>query len=212
MSAPIQYELHSSRLNSGADSSNDIFDFFHEEDATISIIPLRFDVDQPEFAWVGADEKAGKLCSVQDEADSLAGFTIVHRALGPALGMVAKESGALVNALPALGFHVLGPRDCLVLASGIMTYVTERFYPYVGPARAKDVGLRCPCCRIEITSDTHVVTCHCGCVYHNETAQCHPKLKAEDRLNCFEKVRVCLSCNRPLTLDPVLVWDPGEIE
>ena len=210
MPTRIQYELHSSRLIPQADSADDSWQYFTEEESDTSILPLCFDADAPHFAWIGADAESGDLCVVDDEAKGIAGFTVVHRRLGPALGMVAKRPGLLVNALPALDFHALGPRDCLVLAPGVMTCVTERFFPHAGPPLPEHLGLRCPCCKIEVTSGTHVVSCRCGCVYHNESAQSHPDLDAEDRLNCFEKVRVCLSCNRPLTLDPVLVWDPEE--
>lgn len=212
MGTPIQYELHSSPLNSDSELADHVSHCMPSEEPATSVIPLRFDVEASVITWIGADAERGALCAVDDEANGVAGFTVVHRRLGPALGMVARNPGLLLNALPALDFHTLMPRDCLILVPGVMTYVTERFFPHAGPPLPEHLRLRCPCCKIEVSSDTRVVSCRCGCVYHNESAESHPDLEAEDRLNCFEKVRICLSCNRPLSVDPILVWSPGEIE
>jgi len=96
-----------------------------------------------------------------------------------------------------------------VISPGVHTYVTQRIRPHVGPPLPSMIGQKCPFCRIPIDKDTSVVSCRCGVVYHKETAESHGHVEAADRLNCFEKVRACLSCNRPVTLNESLVWDPS---
>ncbi len=213
MTAVHFFELHSTPLSHGNPQRDDLDVFSQaEQDSPMSVLTLPLVAGAQSLVWVGADPATGQLCAVQDDAASVAGFTVVHRRLGPALGMVSCSGGVLLNGIPAIGFHVLGPRDSLVLWPGALSFVTERFEPYVGPPLAAHLGQRCPYDKIEIAKDTRVVTCRCGCVYHWETMESHPDIKDEDRLNCLEKVRLCLSCNRPVTLAPVLVWDPSEID
>ena len=73
------------------------------------------------------------------------------------------------------------------------------------------IGMKCPFCKIAITADARVATCRCGVVYHDETAESHPEIPEQDRLNCLSKVRACLSCSRTVTLEESLVWDPGTL-
>jgi hypothetical protein len=209
-----QFEVHTTRFTRPNPQRDDldVFAADEEDSNALAVLKLLLDASNRSFHWVGADAATGQLGTVLDEADGVAGFTLVQRRLGPALGMVSRSPGVLVNAVPANGFAVLAPRDSLVLLPGTLTYVTERFEPHVGPPLAEHLGQRCPYDKIEITKDTRVVTCRCGCVYHFETSESHPDLQEEDRLNCLAKVRLCLSCNRPLTLEPVLVWNPAELD
>ena len=160
--------------------------------------------------WIGTRRGSNQLRRVPDRKQALAGFQVVQRRLGHALGMWAIHPRVLLNGLPAMPFTVLAPRDALVIAAGNHTYVTERIRPYVGPPTAEMLGKMCPYCQIPIEEDTQVVTHRCGVVYHYETEESHPDTPAEDRLNCLEKIQVCLSCGHPVTLDETLVWEPEE--
>jgi hypothetical protein len=177
-----------------------------------SVLEIVADESNPDNAVrVGVDTETHCPCRVSCEQDSVATFAVIKRRFGPALCMTAHRDGVLVNGLPALDFTVLRPRDSLVIAAGIHSYVTERIRPYVGAPSPEQISEKCPFCRIPVTIDTRIVTCQCGVVYHHETEESHPAIDEKDRLNCLSKVRVCLSCSRPVTLEEYLVWDPGTL-
>jgi hypothetical protein len=174
-----------------------------------SVLEFVTDESNPdETIWVGVDKKTNCPCRVSGEQDRVASFAVINRRLGPALCMTSHRPGLLVNAIPALDMTVLLPRDSVVIAPGIHSYVTERIVPHVGAPSQAMIGKKCPFCRIPVTNETHVVTCRCGVIYHHETEESHGAIDEKDRLNCFSKVSVCLSCNRPVTLGEYLVWDP----
>jgi hypothetical protein len=138
-------------------------------------------------------------------------FRVVSRRLSQHLAMVALRPGVSVNGLDALPVSILGPRDTVTLGASSLCYVTARIRPHVGPPAAEHLGMRCPVCRIKVEKSTRIVTCRCGAVYHFETAESHPHLQEQDRLKCFEKIKVCLSCQRPVTVKEYLEWDPREL-
>jgi hypothetical protein len=177
-----------------------------------SVLVFVADESQQENAvWVGVDKETNCPCRASGEQDSVATFSVIKRRLGPALCMTVHRAGVLVNGLPALDFSVLRPRDSLVIAPGIHSYVTERVRPYVGTPAQELIGKKCPFCRIPVTNDTRIVTCRCGVVYHHETEASHGAIAEKDRLNCLSKIRLCMSCSRPVTLEEYLVWDPGTL-
>lgn len=164
--------------------------------------------EQDHAIRVGIEKGTGCPCPVTDQQDSIAGFAVIKRRLGSALTMTTHRGGVIVNGLPALSFTVLLPRDSVVIAPGVHSYVTERIRPYIGAPLPESIGVKCPFCRIPVTHDTRVVSCRCGVVYHHETEESHGAINEKDRLDCLSKIRVCLSCSRPVTLEESLVWDP----
>lgn len=174
---------------------------------------IQFPVEEGlDAVWVAIDEATGRPCRAGDGQDAVAGFTVIKRRLGLALAMTtADHAGVLVNGLPALRFTVLSPRDSVVLSPGMHSYITERVRPHVGAPTEPMIGLKCPFCKIAVDADTRVAACRCGVLYHAESAESHPAIAEEDRLNCLSKVRACLSCSRPVALEEFLVWDPGEL-
>ena len=145
------------------------------------------------------------------QADAVAAFRVVQRRLGPSLAMLSLRGGILVNSLPALKLSVLAVKDAVSFPGGCQVLVTERVRPYVGTPTSALLGRKCLFCNLEILADTHVVICSCGRgIYHHETAASHADLPEEKRLNCFEKVRACLTCGKALRTDDHLIWDPKE--
>ncbi|MFV1965913.1 MAG: hypothetical protein ACC628_10850, partial [Pirellulaceae bacterium] len=105
----------------------------------------------------------------------------------------------------------LGTRDSVRLGACELYYVTQRITPHVGQPTEDIIGQKCPVCAIEIDKNTSVVTCRCSAVYHDETVDSHPDVDEQDRLNCFEKIKTCLSCGREVTSEEYLEWDPTEM-
>jgi hypothetical protein len=148
------------------------------------------------------------------------GFALMvrRRHFTPVLAMLSDRDDVLINALPSLPFSVLRLKDSLAVGSpGHRFYVTARFTPYIGPPTPDMIGKRCPLCKIPIQAaeagqpETRVVTCRCGAVFHAETAESHPGVPEEDRLDCFSKASLCPCCQSVLSSDEVLVWDPTTI-
>lgn len=163
---------------------------------------------------LGIDSESGCLAGVAGLEPACVEFRVVQRKLGPALVMLPQRRGVLVNGLPALSMAVLRPQDSVVVSAGEHLLVTERIRPYVGPPTTEMLAakLKCPLDRLPVTADTRVVTCgHCGLPYHNETEHSHPHTPEAERLDCFSKVKSCLSCGRPLTLEETLAWDPATL-
>ena len=161
--------------------------------------------------FVAADSATGELARVEHEGDAHAAFRVVRRRLGASLAMLPARDGVTVNGLPSLPLAILSPRDLVVLAPGCHSYVTERVRLHVGSPTPEMLGKKCPYCRVPIDKDTRVVSHRCGAVYHHETAESHPNVADDDRLKCFSEIRACVSCNRPVTLEEFLVWDPATL-
>jgi hypothetical protein len=140
-------------------------------------------------------------------------FVIGQRRSNRLLMMLPHHDAVLVNGLLALALTVLAPRDSIVIASGIHSYVTERIRPHVGSPLRRHVGLRCPYCTIAITEETRIAVCRCGVAYHHEPVATDRDRKGGDkeRLDCLPNVRACLSCGRPVALEEYLVWDPSTL-
>ena len=172
---------------------------------------------------VGVDAANGRLCRVFNRAAALAEFKVVPRRVNACLVMLPHSRDILVNSEPVADMQVLAVKDSLILSpGGPLGYVTERFVPYCGPPTADMLArkLKCPGCRLSFAKntddpdekETQVLTCKCGSVVHAETATSHPRLAEGGRLDCgLKKLANCLSCGRPLTLEPSLVWDPIEL-
>lgn len=211
-----QFELHSFPTMQSAADTTDTFDFSalnwrDDQRQRAGILALDFANAPAERISVSVNRDLRELRTNKATRRAVAEFHLVQRRFGPALAMIPRESHVLVNGVPSLSVHVLSARDSLVLAPGIHTYVTQRVRPYLGPPTEEMLKQkqRCPCCRIPLDKETQVVTCRCGVAYHRESAESHPDVAEEDRLNCFEQIRVCLSCKRPLSLKESLVWDPS---
>ena len=174
-----------------------------------SVIQFPFDNGTP--TWIGIDENTGCPVRCHRKKDRAVSFVVAPRPFGMALVMTTHRSGVLVNSIPALSLTVLKPRDSIVIAPGIHSYITERIRPYSGAPTEQMVGQKCPYCSLGVTPTTSVVTCRCGVIYHHETEESHAEQKKEDRLNCLSSLRVCLSCGRPLTQEEYLVWDPSTL-
>jgi hypothetical protein len=209
------FELHSLNTTSPAPPENDSHDIRALTDSlpwragqanvcTVLSIPAAGEAVR--VAW-DAERYCLEVC--EDAASSLAEFRPVSRQFSSALALIPHKPGVLVNGLPALALTMLQPRDAVRLAAGVHTFVTQRIHPYVGPPPADLVGAKCPYCRIPVAADSRVFVHRCGVPYHLETEDSHPQLAAEDRLDCFHHVRTCLSCNRPMSLEESLAWDPA---
>lgn len=177
-------------------------------DSSIFVVP-----DSIEPTWVRVDADSGQLLPA-DQGSAQAGLLVVARRLGQGLALLACDDGVLVNGQPAAPFSVLTTRDSLTLAPGTIHYVTERFRPYIGPPTEdmQKQKKKCPCCQLPFEPASRLITCYCAQCYHWETAESHPD-KA-DRLDCFSKVRACLSpsCRRPMTRgEETLTWDPRDL-
>lgn len=164
------------------------------------------------ICWIDVSREDESVSVAADPSRAAAGFALVQRRMGQSAALICNRDGVLINGLPALGFSVLEAGDSLRLDPGLQFFLSERFVPYAGKATPEMVGRKkCPFDQIPIDAETEVVTCYCGAVYHNETATTRPEVAAEDRLNCFEQVRKCLVCQRPLTAEPYLTWSPESL-
>lgn len=213
-----RFELHSFLTTAANEAATDPLDFSslpwrEDQHAKSQVVAMGFGDDQASAFPVGINRGKGTLRPARSVRETVAEFYLVQRRLGPALAMIPRRKNVLVNGVPALSFQVLSPRDGLLLRPGLHTYVTERFRPYVGPPTDEMLSrkMRCPCCQIPLDKSTRVVTCRCGVAYHWEDAESHPEVDADDRLDCFAQIRVCLSCKRPVTLGDSLVWDPATV-
>jgi hypothetical protein len=162
-----------------------------------------------ETVWINVDPATGQLVRVDGPRAAVAGLRVVPRRLSPALVLLARNDGILVDGLPALPLTVLATKDGLVVGPGCLVHVTERVRPHVGPPGEDLLGKKCPFCKIAIDADTRVVTCRCKAAYHHETKESHPHEK--EPLTCFEKVQACLVCGRPLTTESYLTWNPATL-
>jgi len=160
---------------------------------------------------VAVDPDGQQLTRAAGGGPAIAEFHAVSRRTSAALAMVSTGREVLVNGLPALRMTVVQPQDTLTLLPGTPTFVTLRVIPYVGRPTSELLGQRCPSCKIPLTPETHVVRHRCGLAYHHETETTHPNVPDDDRLRCFEKLRVCLSCSHPMTLEESLTWDPPSV-
>jgi hypothetical protein len=128
-----------------------------------------------------------------------------------ALALIRHCDGLLVDGRPALGFSVLDVKSTLVVP-GLdgMIYVAHLVRPYVGPPPQQLLNKECPICKIPFAADTRVGMCRCGQFYHFETAQSHPQVSDENRLNCFQQARVC-HCGASLTAEEQWTWSADDL-
>ncbi len=209
MSSISQFEIHpGSRL--GEEPADAAPLPWHEQQPPKSPPPVAIQ-EADGLIYVGIDPATGKLERVADAENAIAALQVVRRRLSSDLAMIALKEGLRVNGLPATPFSVLAVKDSLVLSAGSLSYVTERFRPFIGAPADGLIGKKCPYCRIPVQGTSRVVTCRCGAPYHWETAESHPDVPDADRLKCFEKVKTCLSCNRELTTEERLVWEPTSL-
>jgi hypothetical protein len=210
------FEVHMARLRGEALEPSDLPWHSADDTAREFLEPPFVVADHPGEAgavdWAAVDAATGGLVRVQDPAAADFGLRITRLARGGRLRSylaLLSRAEVLVNGLPAIGLTLLSARDSLVPAPGRIAYITERASPYVGTALAAHLKKRCPYCRLEIDAAARIASCsHCETPYHLEDEVSHPGTPAADRLQCFAKVRNCLVCRRPLTLDSQLVWDP----
>ena len=206
-----EYELHGLNASFGDEAAKTGLLFSKRnpepgEDLTL----LRISEDD-RTVWAGVDDQRGLIREVDGPEQAVAGFRVVRGRVSTRLGMIAKSSGIMVNAFPALSFSVLTTKDSIRLSPNHLLYLTERVKPYVGAPPAELIGKTCKYCGIEFSSETRIVSCHCSLAYHWETEESHPHLKLEERLPCYEEVKRCLSCSRELTIEEYLTWDPSTI-
>ncbi len=170
-------------------------------------------IDHEEPTWIGFADESGPPQRVPEAASAVFGVQVVRRKLTKELALVPLRSGVLVNSIPALELTLVGTRDSISAGAGRLLYVTQRFRPHVGAPTEEMIAarLKCPFCKLAVAADTVVVNCRCGAVYHRETADSHPQLPAEDRLNCQAKISTCLACGHLVSLEETLVWDPAAL-
>ena len=164
--------------------------------------------------WAAANQEAGgRIQEVASPEEADAGFCFLALGRKNYLGLVALRPGILVNGAPSLSFTVLTTRNSVLLRSGHLAYVTTRVNPFVGPPWDDLLGKKCRFCSIPIDQSTQVVVCVCGQPFHHETPKSHPDVSSEEeRLDCFSKVKKCLTCSKGLALEPFLLWDPGSAQ
>jgi hypothetical protein len=155
--------------------------------------------DQPEPFEIVSARRPGAL-----------GLQVVRNRFSALLAVRSLRDDVFINGLPGLRLSILGVQDTILLAQPRrLLYVTEYFRPYVGPPPNDLVrDKRCPHCRDPFLPDTRVVSCYCGDFFHWETAESHPHLAEEDRLDCAERARICKRCQHELTTHGYRVWDP----
>ena len=215
MHGASQFELHATAV--AGQEPVDIWDMAWKEqqDAEDQAPPFVVTRDDG-LVWAELDQEQGGLRRVDSGRDAAVGLRVLKRRFSNNLAMIARQGQARVNGLEALPFSVLDTKDSVLLAPGRLFYVTERVRPHVGPPTEEmlaDKTLKCPFCRMkpaDAKPTTRVVSCRCGVVYHHETAESHPDKEVEKRLNCFEKVKACLSCGREMSLNEYLIWNPAE--
>jgi hypothetical protein len=167
------------------------------------------------LVWVETAEGSGSapLEVIPSRKAGALGLQVVRRQFSAYLAMQSLRDDVLVNGLPAMRFSALSSQDSIVLGEPQqMFYVTERFFPWVGPPPEKSVSReRCAHCRHVLEAGTRVVSCYCGALVHWETAESHPHVNEGDRLDCAERRKMCPCCGRELTTQEYLVWDPATI-
>jgi len=200
---PTSFEIHASPVAT--------MEYRHSlvpADEAIFAVP-----DHGEPAWICVDKANGQLLPA-DPGSALAGLLVVARRLGQGLAMFARDADILVNGLPAVPCSVLTTRDAITFAPGLLHYVTERFKPFIGPPSEDMLKQKrtCPCCQLPFEPASRVIPCYCGQPYHWESTESHPDKSG--RLDCFERVRKCLSpnCGRAMTRgEETLTWDPRDL-
>jgi hypothetical protein len=214
MSNRIRFELHAyPPLRGSTGSGRPELDLpAHPDEALASAASvLAIDQDERDEVLVSVDPDTGHLVRTLDPGEAAAALAVVQRRVVKTLAVRPRRRSVRVNGLPALDLTVLALRDSVSLAPGAIAYLSERVTPHVGPPTQELLGVKCPFCRLAFTPETRVVGHRCSdsIAYHWETAESHPHIPAEDRLDCFAKLRDCQSCNRPLVLEEYLAWDPA---
>lgn len=164
--------------------------------------------------WATVD--GPRIRTVDGPGQAAFGLRVVGQKVPGKLVLLTLDAEVLVNGAPAPGLVILGVRDSIYMVSAeLVLYVTERFRPFLGCPTEEPglVGQECPACAIEIQAEpaTQVVTCRCGAVYHHETAESHPHVPVEERLDCASRIKACLRCEQELTTEEKLVWDPATL-
>jgi hypothetical protein len=208
----VQHELYQSRLLAGKTTTIDRLPWKAVQDDELECV-LRVGGERGPI-WARVDGNRLEMVAGPNEATF--GLRNVGLKSTVMLALIALHDEVLVNGVPALRLTVLGAKDSIfVVKAGLLLYVTERFRPFVG-CPTEETGLfgqECPACAIEIQAEprTHVVTCRCGVAYHHETANTHPDMDPDDRLNCLQQTKVCLRCGKELTTEERLVWNPAAL-
>lgn len=171
--------------------------------------------EEDSLMWVEVAERnhSVSLEVIPSRKPGAVGLQVVRQQFSAHLAMRSLRDDVLVNGLPAMRFSALSSQDSILLGGPRqMFYVTERFFPWVGPPPEKAVSReRCAHCRNVLEADTRVVGCYCGGWVHWETADSHPHVDEKDRLDCAERRKMCPCCGRELTTQEYLVWDPATI-
>ncbi len=204
-----QYELHPGPLMER--EARSWKDLPHRPNMPAELGPPFIVRQEQQLVLAKLDHPSGTLREVQDVHDADVALQIADRRFMSHLVVMSWQRSLLVNGVPALTFSALSPRDSLLFSPGALFYVTERIEPHVGPPLPRMVGQKCPCCQLPMEPGSVCVSCKCGLIYHNESEASHPDLLADDRLNCFSKLKNCLACKRELTQEPYLAWDPTEV-
>jgi hypothetical protein len=202
------FEIHPVRIEAASQPADQLP--WHDAAETERLASFKIALDHG-LRWIRFDAERCEWHGVDNAAEATLGLKVVQRKLGNELAVLTRDPSRLINGLPALPVNVVGTKDSIVLAPGWLGYVTERVKPHVGVPLLAHLNLKCPFCRIPVDDKTRIVTCRCGAPYHHETAESHPETAENDRLKCFEKVKTCLSCSRPITLQEHLVWDPATL-
>ncbi len=206
----IQFEVHPADLEPGevADAAH----LPYRPAPQRSSRPALTIWEDERMVWVDAAAPGdpSRLAVVPARSPGSLGLQVVRRQFSAYLAVRSYRDDLWVNALPALRFSILASQDSILLAGPrLLFYVTERFFPYVGPPPEEVIGKeRCPHCRNRFEAATKVVRSYCGTLYHCEDETSHPHLTKEDRLECMQQCKVCGSCHRELTTAEHLVWDP----
>jgi hypothetical protein len=206
----VRFELHLCEIESSP--IGDVADLPFRPVARRPTRPALAIWESDTMAWVrvsGRDAPA-LFAAIPAREPGAMGFQVVRRSFSTYLALRSRRDDLLVNGLPALRFSVLSSQDSILLAEPrLMFYVTERFFPRVGPPLDEAVGReRCAHCRHVLEAGTRVVNCHCGALYHWETAESHSDLSPDDRLDCLERRKACVRCQRELTTQEYLAWNP----
>jgi hypothetical protein len=120
----------------------------------------------------------------------------------------------LVTRSGRLGLNgITPPLPVAQLRPGALLSIDQQFWlvstfwkPQPGPAPPEVADKECPVCGAEL-AQAPVVQCFCGRWTHLERPE---QADDGDALNCYLAAPQCADCERPATLDPLLVPEPSE--
>lgn len=162
----------------------------------------RVDVPTTGAAWITADASSIVIGASPSPAAIAIETIAVDRQ--PCLALCAPPNENLrVNGMPCGPQCVVGLKDVVELPGGAVFHVSQIRRPYVGKARAQDIGRACPICLAPVSGEAQVLVC-CGCdtVLHDRNPN------NEEQVQCALTTRHCPTCGVELARTEETVYAP----